>query len=287
MPGLERVQWRLCDNEKRDVALRRKLRADFAHTLQTLPSSLRHFDLLCERHPPLDHSFQTPSILDETDRDHNDKLSLALHQLSQRLVTFKLMADVGPETLWPLALERTAPDQQDNDPLWPTMRHYGIYPGPIAPSGKWLFELDPDGSGFGSDNGSFISVESTVVPGDEREDPFRDKLDVDAAHAMILAMARAARRMPALRTMEFRLYPPLSRDKGLLEVVYTTEAGTARGGTPVAPPGGGSATAELLVESWPVYQPDEEVMQTWREAAQEHSGVMSGLAVVVRGPTPW
>ena len=79
MPGLERVHWELCDNEKRDVGLRKRLRADLASTLQKLPSSLRHFNLLYERRPPLDHSFQTPSILDETDYSKNDKLSLALY----------------------------------------------------------------------------------------------------------------------------------------------------------------------------------------------------------------
>ena len=79
MLGLESIDWTLCDNEKRDIALRKRLRADFAYALQTLPSSLQHFDLLYDRYPPLDHSFQPPSILDKTDYDNNDKLSLALY----------------------------------------------------------------------------------------------------------------------------------------------------------------------------------------------------------------
>jgi hypothetical protein len=246
MSGLERMQWQLCDNEKRDVALRRKLRADFAHALQTLPSSLRHFDLLYDRRPQLDHSFQTPSILDETDHDNNDKLSLALHQLTQRLATFELMADVGPEILWPL---------QANDSLWPTMCHYYIDPGPIAPSGKWRFQLLPDSDSDSDDDGSTSSVSSSAAPGNEKEDPFRAKLDPDAAHALLLAAARAARRMPALRKMELMLDPPIWRGNKRLEVVYTAMAGTARGGTPVAPLGGGGATAELLVEVLPCVLP--------------------------------
>ncbi|KAK4033620.1 hypothetical protein C8A01DRAFT_39920 [Parachaetomium inaequale] len=239
----------------------------------------------------LDHSFQTPSILDETDRDNNDKLSLALCKLSQRLATFDLMADVGPEILWPL--ERTAPDHhhqqqhQDNDPLWPTMCHYTINPGPIAPSGKWRFQRLPDSDSDSDDDGSASSVSSSVAPGNEKEDPFRAMLDPDAARALLLAAARAARRMPALRKMEFMLDPPIWRDNGRLEVVYTAMAGTARGGTPLAPPGGGGATAELLVESRPVFHPDEEVVQAWREAAEEHSGIVSGLVVVVREHMAW
>lgn len=44
----------------------------------------------------MNHSHRPPSILDETDQ-HGDKLSIALRKLSQRLHTFELIADVGPE----------------------------------------------------------------------------------------------------------------------------------------------------------------------------------------------
>ena len=132
MQGLEEVHWGLSDNEKRDPALRKTLRTDFAYALHTLPSSLQSFDLVYERHIPLDHSFQTPSLLDETDPDDNDKLSLALHKLSQRLVTFTVIADVGPEILWP----SKHGDTPDDAPLWPRLHDYSIVQGPIAPSGK-------------------------------------------------------------------------------------------------------------------------------------------------------
>jgi hypothetical protein len=62
MPGLESVDWELSDNEKRDVTLRKRLRADFAHAIQALPSSLRHFYLLYHRRPPLDRT-SSPSCL--------------------------------------------------------------------------------------------------------------------------------------------------------------------------------------------------------------------------------
>lgn len=88
--------------------------------LERLPSTLQHFSLYYERQEPKDHSFQTPSIIDETDYG-NDKLSLAHYKSSQRLTTFHLSAQVEPEILWPLP---TGPDQQEQDdnlPLWPNM----------------------------------------------------------------------------------------------------------------------------------------------------------------------
>ena len=64
--------------------------------------------------------------------------------------------------------------------------------------------------------------------------------------------------------------PPLGGE-GRLEVEYMAKAGTTRVGT-----------AELVVESHPLlFCPDEEVLQIWREAAEEHVDAGSGLVVVV------
>jgi hypothetical protein len=289
MPGLESVHWELSDNEKRDVALRKRLRADFAHALQALPSSLQYFYLIYDRREPLDHSYQTPSILDETDRDNNDKLSLALHKLSQRLATFQLMGEVGFEILWPLDHTATEQQQQDTEPLWPRMRRYRIDPGVIAPSGEWRYHRDPDASDSESDDDDAVSEDpidrDVVAPGDEREISFRSQLDPDAAHALLMAAARAARRMPALWTMEPMLYPPAAGGPWPLEVTYTVPANAARRAGDLARPAGG--TAELLFESHPAFHPDEEVVQAWRQAAEEHTGAESGLVVVVKDAAEW
>jgi hypothetical protein len=82
--------------------------------------------------------------------------------------------------------------------------------------------------------------------------------------------------------MRFVLDPPLG-DNVQLEVEYIVEAGTARGGG-----SSGGRTAELVVESHPLlYHPDEDVVQIWREAAEEHVGAESGLVVLVRDPRAW
>jgi len=260
MQGLERITWDLSDNEKRDVALRKRLRTDFAYALLILPSSLRHFNLEYGRSIPLDHSFQTPSILDETDRDDNDKLSLALHKLSQGLASFILMADVGPEVLWP------GGRAQDNDPLWPRMRVFSINPGAITPSGQWRFLRS--GSNDSDDEEQDVLSNHTdpfTAPGDETEEHFRDYPDPDAVRALLLATARAVRRMPVLREMRFVLE---QIGEGRLEVEYSARAGQAK----------------LDVASHPVFHPDEEVIRFYREAAEEYVGAKSGLMAEVSDP---
>lgn len=266
MPRLEEVDWNLCDNEKRDVALRKSLRTDFAHILQLLPSSLRTFELYYDRYPPLDHSFQTPSILDEEDGDNNDKLSLAFHKLSRHLVRFTLMADVGPEAVWP---ERA----QDDEPLWPRMRNYCVFPGAIAPSGEWrVLRSDPDPD-YESDDAGTVVLDSTAPPGDEWENPFRSKLDRDAANAFLLATARAARRMPVLWNLHFKLQAPQGCEAEL-EFEYRAKA---------YHPGG--ENAELEIYATPrVFHLDEEVLQVWREVAEEYGGARSELVVMETEP---
>ncbi|KAK3905620.1 hypothetical protein C8A05DRAFT_12579 [Staphylotrichum tortipilum] len=278
MPGLERIRWDLRDNEKRDVALRKRLRADFAHTLQILPSSLQHFYLRYTRHIPYDHSFQTPSILDKTDNNNNnnDKLSLALHELSQRLASFNVTADVGPEVLWPL--ERAEDGDGGGDPLWPRMRDYSISPGSIAPPGQWRFRRSDSESDHESDG---VSIESDPgrAPGDETDDPFRSELDPEAAHVLLLALARAVRSMPALWRMTFVLGPAVSCGNHI-KLLYMVKGGSAaRAGDGC---GGGGGTTELSIKSGSMFRPDEEVLRIWREATVENARAKSGLVVVLR-----
>lgn len=238
----------------------------------------------------MDHSFQTPSILDETDRDNNDKLSLTLHKLSHRLTTFNLIADVGPEIFWPLEpteLDRQQRQQQrekgDNNgdsnpsPLWPSMERYSIAPGAIAPSGQWRFLRRSDASDleYSDDDADSYVSDNIPLPGDGKEDPFREQLDPDAVGPLLLAAARAAGRMPTLYFMFFVLNPPVGEP---LDVTYQVIRGgrLARGG------GAGVGPAKLYIETHPIFHPEEEVMQAWRAAAREHTGEESGFEVTIK-----
>ncbi|KAK3897420.1 hypothetical protein C8A05DRAFT_39034 [Staphylotrichum tortipilum] len=191
--------------------------------------------------------------------------------LSQRLVDFSVVADVGPEVLWPFGRGRVT---QDDDPLWPRMRRYVIIQGAILPSGQWRWQ-PPDSDDDDDDEldwGSSVMDARLVVPCDETEHAFRKKVDPDAANSLLLAAVRAACRMPTLSTMSYSLDRPAAA--GWLEVDYSVGGGTARSG--------GGGMAELDVDAHPLFQPDEEVVWIWREAAEEHTGSQSGLVVVVK-----
>lgn len=236
-----------------------------------LPSSLQTFYLLYDRQPPLNHSYQPPSVLDETDQD-GDKLSVALRKLSHRLGSFTLLADVGPEIFWPSETERREDTAQ---PRWPTMRKYSITPGPIDPSGEWRYRRAPDYSDTDDDEGSMDSMlayeASIAAPGDDWEDPFREELDGDAVGQLLLAAARAAACMPKLFSMSFTMNPPARGDE--LDFFYTARRKA------------GVGVPKLCIGSHPVYHPDEEVLNLWREAARVNVG--AELEVVTDNGQPW
>lgn len=209
----------------------------------------------------MNHSYQPPSILDETEQ-HGDKLSVALRKLSHQLSDFQLIADVGPEALWP---PKTKGREENDQPWWPNMRQYSIAPGPIAPSGEWRFQRPTDASdNEDDDEGSIDSMQayeaSIAAPGDDREDPFREELDGDAASQLLLATARAATCMPKLFSMSFTLLRPVGGNT--LSVFYYTKRTS-----------GGAAVMELCFESDSGYHPDEEFLRLWRDAARVNLGM--------------
>ncbi|SPQ21982.1 2590eedb-3c64-45a5-97ad-ac6fab2e734d [Thermothielavioides terrestris] len=282
MSGLEQVYWVLRDKEKRDVELRKKLRADFADSLQALPSTLRSFHLMYGGPAPKDHFFERPSILDEADQDGHDKLSLALHKLSQRLFEFHLTADVGPEIFWPSGSAELDDGDSPSPPYWPNMMYYGINPGAISPSGRWRFRHRTDSFGDDSDHvvESDVSDSSDVAPGDEIHRAFRQEVDPDAVRPLLLAAARAAGRMPALRHMSFVIGSPPT-NAGWLRVSYTTAPSSRRSARARL---GGADAPRLVVGGRPLSHLDleKEVVEAWEEAARKHSDAELRCALVTK-----
>jgi hypothetical protein len=259
-----------------------------------LPLSLRDFDLTYDRHTPSDHSFPIPSLLDETDKENNDRLSLALHILSRRLACFALAAEVGPEVMWPSGptvlnhrhhhhhqqqqqeqQQQKQHQREDEDkpsvPFWPIMKHYSIDPGAIAPSGEWRFRQRTDGSEYSIDS---PDSEYSGPPGDEISYQFREEHDLDVVGPLLLAVARAAGQMPALRDMHFSLSPPVGSDNWLKIWYDVTDNGPP-------PLDHGRRGARLIVECEPAFYPDKETMQAWRETAKGHTGTESSLEVLI------
>ena len=224
--------------------------------------------------------------MDEPDGDGNDKLSLALHKLSHRLVSFSLLADVGPEILWPSAL---TVDGTKSSPPWQLMQQYSISPGAIAPSGRWLYVRRSDASEYESDDdddSDALSWTSDMQPGpgNEKEDSFREQLDPDAAGPWLVAAARAASRMPEPRSISFKLNPPGFGFQ--LNVQYSVTQNTAHS-THGYSAGTGLILAKLTIETHPILNPDERVMQAWREAARKLKGNKSHLVLAIKDCTEW
>ena len=96
--------------------------------------------------------------------------------------------------------------------------------------------------------------------------------------------------MPELRSMFFTMHSPLPSG-GPLTVEYdvnrtaerSAQANSGGGGRGTGP----GPTAKLTVEMHPVYEPDEEAVHAWREAAREHTGEQSQLVVVIGDSDEW
>lgn len=149
------------------------------------------------------------------------------------------------------------------------MRRYDILVGLITPSGEWRFQRPADYPEY-DDEGSLDTMQryeaEIADPGDDMEDPFREELDRDAAGQLLLAAARAAVCMPRLCGM--RISFDTVAGLGGLDVDYWAKRR------------GSVSLVELCVESDPAYQPEEDALRLWREAASMNAG--GELKVVIK-----
>ncbi|KAL2813094.1 hypothetical protein BJX63DRAFT_394909 [Aspergillus granulosus] len=134
LPRMREVQGRLSDDERKDHSLRNKLRAEFADSLSLWPTSIEHLNLNYRGWPPMDPNF-APLV---RSTPGSDALSIALHRLSQQLVTLTLSdIMIGSELFWPPGSSTNPP------PSWPKLTSYHLEYTMATPSGEWLFERDP------------------------------------------------------------------------------------------------------------------------------------------------
>lgn len=106
----------------------------FALSLRDWPASIEHLHLEYRCDPPLNEN-KIPPKRSEAGKD---ALCLALHRLSQQLVTLELEEiTIGPELFWPPETQKNSP------PQWPKLTRLMITYMSATPSGHWLFERDP------------------------------------------------------------------------------------------------------------------------------------------------
>ena len=130
-----------------------------------------------------------------------------------RLVEFVLRgsAALSPCFFWPDALS------SENLPFWPNLQYLHLWLSDVTPDGRWLYLSDANeahedesiGPDFlaqpahdSEDSQIFNEALELQVDGDEPSQFFRKVLDHERIKPMLMAMARAATRMPKLQRME-------------------------------------------------------------------------------------
>ncbi|PKX95425.1 uncharacterized protein P174DRAFT_419363 [Aspergillus novofumigatus IBT 16806] len=245
MPRLRKVVLNLRDNEKREQDLRKRNRAEFANSFHLLPASVQRLDLVFYNEAP---GCETFDPVDLVQGKVEDLLSAQLRGFSQQLTSLSLQyAVVGKELFWPVNT-----DENRQLPFWPNLTTFRLEYRDTSPSGEWHFET-----------GRIEEVEDAgaVRPLREmiRHPRYRAKAAVERIQEFYISAGRAAQRMPRLQCMDLKCFSPLVSHGFVYEV--KGKAATAAWTDPAA------------------YAPAEGVLNVWRDAAFQHTGVESSLEV--------
>jgi hypothetical protein len=176
-----------------------------------------------------------------------DLFSAQLRDFSRQLTSLSLQyAVVGKELFWPV---NTAENTQL--PFWPNLTTFRLEYRGTSPSGERYFEIGPIEE---------VEDGGAVRPLREIRHPrYRAKAAVELIRELYISAGRAAQRMPRLQCMDLKCFSSLVSHGFVYEV--KGKAATATWTDPAA------------------YVPDEGVVNVWRDAAFQHTGVESGLEV--------
>ncbi|MCJ1286560.1 hypothetical protein MMC26_005906 [Xylographa opegraphella] len=290
MIGLKSIDWRLSDEEKVLLPTVQNNRFAFARALPYLSTeTLTSFRLYYEREVPIDHEHEPPSVLLPS-FPSIDHLSLALHTLSlaQNLTEFTLSGPfvVSSVLFWPAAASAAAAM-----PFWPNMQKVVVEFSPIAPDGSWYFLREElRGAALAKQVERMEAATEREVllhqtPADDSYNAllhrehvgaypareFRSVPDPAAMPALMLALVRAAARMPRLRRLHVDVAPRLPFAFGVRYV------GPGEAYDPSWDLGNTRAVHRRAVMPrddvglprlyWTVgrWRPEEEVLRLWRE----------------------
>ena len=186
--------------------------SDLAENLSLLPPSVREVQINfgTDRDPELGGLVPFHGRLPLNPFD--DKLTLAFHSLSQRLVKLHLTGTMSEGVLWPYPTSNPK-----TMPYWPRLQALQLDLSPVYPSGMSMLEelptssfLPPPSGPGGYESGS-EDDEDELDESDHTEDdgdwymPSRLRVKPEVVEHLLMAAARAARRMPALRILFIRI----------------------------------------------------------------------------------
>ncbi|KAF3391574.1 hypothetical protein F1880_007488 [Penicillium rolfsii] len=246
-PNLHTLKLLLNDTCKRDKALRKRNRDEFAAHIHLFPPSIKTFDFHFNHEPPRDHNFFPDDITDQG----ADALSSQLHKFSQQLETFSVYGmNFGNELFWP-------PESNDNHPSWPYLKSIDIEYIPSTPSGKWLFndrsDRDEDDRYESTDSDphdEFPEYVRTAVE-DRSCKPFREVSVPGLFNELYMAVGQAALCMPKSEDLRME-----------------TESGRVHHRFRYSRKGNACAIWSDRLR----FQPEERVLNLWKQVAFEHTG---------------
>ncbi|KAJ5745918.1 hypothetical protein N7520_011100 [Penicillium odoratum] len=119
----------------------------------------------------------------------------------------------------------------------------------------WLFERDLAEAEFelNVDRKDYLPEHKQQAPEDRVLNPFRMKASPKLMNELYMSSGRAAQRMPRLKSMSTRTW----EDRAYHSFEYEVDG----------------TTAKATWDAKSLFTPDEPVLQAWRDAAFQHTGV--------------
>ncbi|KAK8040371.1 F-box-like domain-containing protein [Apiospora marii] len=221
-PNLQHIHWKVKDG-RQNHSFQMTLRRDFATGISMLPRSVRKLSLVCDDNGQ-------PTVIQSSiyPRETQDPLSTALRKFSKQLECLSLTIIAGPELFFD-------PDGDRDEGCWPLLRKVKVALALRTPWGEPIFNFD-----FCNPGVNVNSPEAyRIVPISERVNQY------------CLAFARAAARMPKLKTMNIQW-----RTSTKSNIEYTIDPD--------------SSGAQFLSISSPGLDLTGEIQEAWWKAALVH-----------------
>ncbi|KAL3451861.1 hypothetical protein BJX65DRAFT_303581 [Aspergillus insuetus] len=219
------------------------------------PSSVRELWLAFGREPPQNERLVPDNILNGR---NFDLFSVRLRDISQQLTTLNLTAVIGRKLFWPLEAEESS---STSLPYWPNLTKYTLSLSATTPAGIWTFEENP----LEKDDEPYVFEEHWHDLPEHLRPPFEDRNTIyfrtKATPGLLrdfyVSAGHAAQRMPRLQHMQLRS----GTRRAIHDFRYIVDDNSV------------SATWGDTVS----LEPEEDVLQVWRDAAFQHTGVENAI----------
>lgn len=247
MPHLKQIKWQLWDNEKKDIALRRRMRDGLARAIPGLPPSIEGVEL--RLHYSVADDYSTPKAVSD---ESFDNLSAALGRWSRSLRELYVQVSCLSHDFFVAAAEG---DPMASEPA--KLRSLTVELSTALPSGAWLLTANPDEDNDDSEDSppttpSFDNPSDDPIvpaPEDRQNRKFRQSPAEDLIKPLIVNIAGAAGSLPELKRLDVSAAP-----RRAFSIVYDAD------------------DRLLEMQAIPKLVPEGEAMAAWKDAARVQIG---------------